>query len=391
MNNKKGLIRILDKRIRPTRVLGWKEPGALDEAVRLLKSGEAVAFPTETVYGLGAICENESALHKIFEAKGRPFDNPLIVHVDSVACARGLTSEWTDLAQALSDAFWPGPLTLVLGRAKGLNPVVSAGLETVALRMPAHPCALSLIAGAGPIAAPSANVSGRPSPTRAGDVTRDLNGRIPLILDGGPCARGLESTVLDITGEVPVILRPGHVSPEDIAAVAGSVHVSPGVLAPLPKGERAASPGMMHKHYAPKSRVCVYCGEEQAVREYMAREYAALKCSGRRPLLIGTAKWPGMDSRKSGDVEGLAREFYAILLDSEREYSDLLVQGVDRQGVGLALMNRALRASGFAVKQVNMETLRGECATNGENGMHGVHGQHLPEPDGRGASEKDAR
>ncbi|MFZ5974615.1 MAG: L-threonylcarbamoyladenylate synthase [Bacillota bacterium] len=336
-----------------TRIRGCKDPGALEEAVQLLKSGQVVAFPTETVYGLGALCETVPAVRKIFEVKGRPADNPLIVHVDGVDRARELVREWTPLAEALVRAFWPGPLTLVLERAPGLPSIISAGLPTVAMRMPAHPCALRLIALAGPIAAPSANASGRPSPTQAEHVYKDMKGRIPLILDGGPCEKGLESTVLDITGDVPVILRPGHVTPEDIAAIAGGVRLSPGVLSPLPEGVQAASPGLMHRHYAPQSRVCVYCGEEGAVRAHMAQEYAALQEAGFRPLLIGTAPWTACESRVVEDAQDFAKKFYAILLESEMDYTHLLVQGVDKHGVGLALMNRALRAAGFSVKYVD--------------------------------------
>jgi L-threonylcarbamoyladenylate synthase len=336
-----------------TSVRAWDEPGALEEAARLLRSGDVVAFPTETVYGLGALCSLESAVRRVFEVKGRPADNPLIVHVDGVPCARTLAREWTRVAQALAGAFWPGPLTLVLPRAPGLPPAVSAGLDTVALRMPAHPCALALVSRAGPVAAPSANLSGRPSPTRAEHVFADLGGRIPLILDGGPCEKGLESTVLDITGEVPVILRPGHVTAADIAAVAGDVSLSPGVLGPLPEGSKAVSPGVMHRHYAPLSRVTVFLGEEEAVRASMAEEYERLEEAGFRPLMVGIGAFLGYESRTAADMEALARDFYAILLESEKEYTHLLVQGVDGQGVGLALMNRALRAADFSVKVVD--------------------------------------
>jgi len=201
-----------------------------------------------------------------------------------------------------------------------------------------------------PIAAPSANLSGRPSPTKAEHVFADLNKKVPLILDGGPCEKGLESTVLDITGEVPVILRPGHVTAEDIADVAGDVRISPGVLGPLPEGAKAASPGVMHRHYAPRSSVTVFLGEEDAVRASIAKEYATLKKAGFRPLVVGIGAWPGYESRTAADAKELARDFYAILLESEKAYTHLLVQGVDMRDMGLALMNRALRAADFSVK-----------------------------------------
>ncbi len=334
-------------------MLKWDAAGALEEAVRRIRDGETVAFPTETVYGLGARYDSEPAVRRIFKAKGRPSDNPLIVHVDSIGAARALAGDWTPLADALAKMFWPGPLTLVVRRASAVPDAVTAGLNTVALRMPAHPCALGLIAGAGPIAAPSANRSGRPSPTRAGHVARDLDGRIPLVLDGGPCKKGLESTVLDVTGEVPVILRPGHVTPEAITAAAGGVRVSPGVMAPLPEGAIAASPGLLHRHYAPESRVVVYRGGEAAVHARMMQDYARLRAAGHRPLLVGTGEFRGMDAQRVRDADDFAARFYSILLDSERDRTHILLQGMDDRGVGLALMDRALRAAGFAVENVD--------------------------------------
>ena len=349
-----------------TSVLGWQEPGALETAVSLIRSGRLVAFPTETVYGLGARYDTPSAVQGIFSAKGRPADNPLIVHVDSVGVAKSLVCGWTWIADCLADAFWPGPLTLVLRRAPSVPDEVTAGLDTVALRMPAHPCALALISAAGPIAAPSANRSGRPSPTCVAHVFHDLNGRIPLVLDGGHCARGLESTVVDASGEIPAILRPGHVTAEDVERVAGAVRIAPGVLEPLPEGERAASPGLLHRHYAPQNRVLLFCGREEAVvHARMALVYRRLRAEGHRPLLVGTGLFPGLEARRVRDVQELAARFYGILLDSEREYTHLLVQGVGTEGVGLAVMNRALRSAGFSVENVDKLEETGEDGADG--------------------------
>ena len=228
---------------------------SIREGANLLRAGAIVAFPTETVYGLGADALNEAAVLSIFKAKERPCDNPLIVHVASAEDTNVLCYV-TDTAQQLMREFWPGPLTLLLKKKPIVPDIVTAGLDSVAVRMPNHPVANALIRISGmPIAAPSANRSGRPSPTTAQHVLIDLGGRIPMILDGGACAVGVESTVLDLTCSIPRVLRPGGITPEEIAGVLGNTVVDDSVMRPLYNGEAAPSPGMRHKHYAPKGQM----------------------------------------------------------------------------------------------------------------------------------------
>ncbi|MGX8705953.1 MAG: L-threonylcarbamoyladenylate synthase, partial [bacterium] len=224
-------------------------PESLERAGELIRAGELVAFPTETVYGLGANALDEDAVKSIFEAKGRPGDNPLIVHISAIEqLAPLIRVEPSDMARALMDACWPGPMTLIFPKSDAVPMAVTAGLDSVAIRFPAHPAARALIdAAQRPIAAPSANRSGRPSPTTAGHVMEDMDGHIPLILDGGPCAVGLESTVIDMTGDIPRILRPGGVTPERVAEICGGVRVDDAVLRPLKDGERPRSPGMKYR------------------------------------------------------------------------------------------------------------------------------------------------
>src|SRR5262249_19767115 len=229
------------------------DPAVIERAAELLRRGEVVAFPTETVYGLGANALDEAAVRRVFEAKGRPANNPLIVHVTHAEQAVGLTGDWPEAAAKLAARFWPGPLTLVLPRSPRVPDVVTAGGPTVAVRMPAHPVAFGLIRAAGvPLAAPSANRSGELSPTRAEHVLVSLGGRIPLILDGGPTTGGIESTVVDVTGTPVRLLRPGLVSVADLERIVGPLAVP----SPLDTSETALpSPGMLSRHYAPRTPV----------------------------------------------------------------------------------------------------------------------------------------
>ncbi|GGK25865.1 threonylcarbamoyl-AMP synthase [Caldalkalibacillus thermarum] len=233
----------------------------IQEAASWINRDEPVAFPTETVYGLGANALSDKAVQKIFAAKGRPADNPLIVHISCVDKLAGIVDKVPDKARILMEKFWPGPLTLVLPCGSQVSRIVTAGLDTVAVRMPAHPVALALIEACGkPLAAPSANRSGKPSPTRAEHVWHDLAGRIVGVLDGGETGIGLESTVVDVTGEVPVLLRPGGVTKGELEAVIGPVDVDPALkhsmeLAHSPQTFRPRSPGMKYKHYAPDGEV----------------------------------------------------------------------------------------------------------------------------------------
>ena len=234
---------------------------AIEEGASLIRNGELVAFPTETVYGLGANALDARAVDKIYEAKGRPGDNPLIVHIADFDDVKLLVKELAGTAEKLMEAFWPGPLTLILKKSSIVPDRTTGGLNTVAVRMPDNPIALALIRESKlPIAAPSANRSGRPSPTEARHVAEDLMGRIPMILDGGPCSVGVESTVLDITGEIPNILRPGGITPKMLERVLGRVNIDAAVLKPIEKGSRIKSPGMKYTHYAPKASVVIVKG-----------------------------------------------------------------------------------------------------------------------------------
>lgn len=235
---------------------------ALDRAAELLRNGELVAFPTETVYGLGANALDAAAVAKIFAAKGRPASNPLIVHVHDVEAARALTSAWPDTAQQLAENFWPGPLTLVLPRASHVPDITTAALDSVAIRIPAHPVARALLQTAGvPVAAPSANRSMELSPTRAEHVLRSLGDRVSMILDGGATNVGIESTVVDLTDTPPRVLRPGTLSLDELARVVPSI-----IYRPADKPKTLKAPGMMERHYAPRARVVLFQDVEQLQR-----------------------------------------------------------------------------------------------------------------------------
>lgn len=328
---------------------------ALELAAELLKKGQLVAFPTETVYGLGANALDANAVLGIFSAKGRPADNPLIVHVhdrkqlDNFCCV-------TPAACALMDAFWPGPLTLIMPRKPAVPDAVTAGLDTVAVRMPSHPAAAALLRTCDlPIAAPSANRSGRPSPTTAKHVLDDMDGRIPLILDGGSCDVGLESTVVDVTGEVPCILRPGGVTKAMLEAVVGEVTVAGSVLRPLRPDETALSPGMRYKHYAPTGQVTLVEGDEADVvaalallhhRAMEAGQTACVMCFSEHVSALADCQPHDIGSRD--DPSEVAHRLFDTLRRLDDEGMDAIFSEVmPPEGVGLAVMNRLGRAAGF--------------------------------------------
>ena len=244
---------------------------SIQKAAALLKKGEIVALPTETVYGIAADARNGAAVAKIFKAKGRPQDNPLIVHISDLSMLEGLVSEVPERAQLLAAAFWPGPLTIIMPRGDKVAAECCAGLDSVGIRMPSHPVARKVIQESGcPFAAPSANLSGSPSPTTAQDVLADMDGRLPMILDGGDCQVGVESTVLTIIGEHPVLLRPGHITLEQLEAALGEeVKISGAILEKLKEGEVARSPGMKYKHYAPKADITILHGSFEAYKAYV--------------------------------------------------------------------------------------------------------------------------
>lgn len=333
---------------------------AIARAAELLRAGQVVGFPTETVYGLGGDALNPHAAQRIFEAKGRPADNPLIVHISSLEQLRALIAdELPGAAQLLAQAFWPGPMTLILPRAPIIPDSVSAGLDTVGIRMPSHPVARALIAATGrPIAAPSANRSGRPSPTCAQDVLEDMDGRIPLIIDGGECEIGLESTVIALEHGVPRILRPGAITPEMIRDVLGEVEVDHTALSPLREGETARSPGMKYRHYAPRGKLILIDGEPLAVLGAMRERYAAETTRGHRvALLLPDSLAQGFDGLRVyrlGDTpQQASHRIFAALRQLDRDGVEIaFCQTFDTAGIGLALMNRLDRAAGFAIEHV---------------------------------------
>lgn len=327
---------------------------SLRKAAELLSRSEVVAFATETVYGLGGHALNEQAVLEIFRAKQRPADNPLIVHIYKKEQALELC-HWNNLADSLAAAFWPGPLTLLLPKKPLVPDLVTAGLSTVAIRLPSHPAARALLEACGfPIAAPSANRSGRPSPTTAMHVFEDLNGRIPLILDGGSCEVGLESTVLDISGETPVILRPGAVTAEQVAMVTGSCDVAPSVMRPLKPGESAPSPGMRHRHYAPKGRLTLFSGEAKAVAAAIKARYDA---SPNARILCMHEHLPLYESRLVSDLgedaaSAAHRLFYLLRAFDEQGIDEIFGETLPPSGLGLAVMNRLARAAAFNIVDV---------------------------------------
>ena len=333
---------------------------AIGRAAALIRSGQVVGFPTETVYGLGANALDGEAVSRIFEAKGRPGDNPLIVHIADIEQISPLIEgEPGPMALRMMAAFWPGPLTMIFPRSDRLANNVTAGLDTVGIRLPSHPVARALIRTSGvPIAAPSANRSGRPSPTRASHVYEDMAGRIPLILDGGSCTVGLESTVVDMTGDTPRVLRPGGVTPEMIRAVCGAGEVDPAVMRPLAAGETARSPGMKYRHYAPRADLTVFTGDaEDVIREICAR-YDAAAAAGKKALILALEehlpRYDGRDALSLGEGdEGMAETVFARLRECDQLGAEVVFcEGTRDRGLGLAVMNRLARAAAFHIERL---------------------------------------
>ena len=327
---------------------------SLAQAAKLLQAGRVVAFPTETVYGLGADALNPDAVRAIFAAKERPADNPLIVHVAQSAQLEGLCAV-TEAARRLMDAYWPGPLTLLLMKTDKVPAVTTAGLPSVAVRCPRHPVALALLRACGlPIAAPSANRSGRPSPTTAQHVLEDMQGRIPLILDGGACQVGVESTVVDMTGEVPCVLRPGAITPADIAAVVGDCRVASSVMRPLKEGEAAPSPGMRHRHDAPRAKMTVFLGADDAVADALCARYDQ---ADNAVILAHAHLLPRFGNRRAFSLGDTPQEGAHLLFQRLREMDELgcdliLAQGWEARDAALAVMNRMARAAAFDIVRV---------------------------------------
>ncbi|MDY3239963.1 MAG: L-threonylcarbamoyladenylate synthase [Anaerovoracaceae bacterium] len=340
-----------------TMILGT-EPSDIRAAAAIIRDGGLVAFPTETVYGLGADGMNGEAAAKIYEAKGRPSDNPMIVHISSKNDLKKLTDHITQDMKTLMDAFWPGPLTMVVPALPSVPRVTTGGLSTVAVRMPNHPVALALIEASGvPIAAPSANASGRPSPTTGMHVLDDLNGRIDAVIMGEPCRIGIESTVVDMTQDPPMILRPGKLTAEDLSRKLGKkVTLDPALLV-RPDIHRIGdslmetdtefhpkSPGMKYKHYAPKAEMIIFEGEAEKVRLAIAEAKLERAERGEK---VGIILYD--DSRP----EEAAHDFFAQLRAFDKSGVDVIfAAALKEDGVGFAVMNRMFKSAGYHTIQV---------------------------------------
>lgn len=336
---------------------------AIAQAASILKAGGLVAFPTETVYGLGADALNGEAVKAIFAAKGRPADNPLIVHVPTIEDAEPLC-HIDDRSRRVMERFCPGPLTLLMPKKPCIPAVTNAGLASVAVRIPSHPVAQQLLRACGvPVAAPSANTSGKPSPTAARHVYHDLCGKLPLILDGGDCQVGLESTVVDMTGPIPTVLRPGGVTPEMLLEVLGEVKVADSVLRPLQKGEKALSPGMMYKHYAPGGELWMVRGTPENVQKSCLRHYHQAVSEGRNARILAFEEHlPAYAGTKALSIGSLAQpetvghRLFALLRQMDDENADALYcEVLPAQGFGLAIMNRLCRAAAFRTIEADEE------------------------------------
>lgn len=332
----------------------------IEEAAAIIRSGGLVAFPTETVYGLGADALLPEGARRIYAAKGRPSDNPLIIHIADFGALERITKELPPEAEALAKAFWPGPLTMIFQKSEAVPYETTGGLDTVAVRMPSHPVALALIRESGGyIAAPSANTSGRPSPTLAEHVMRDLNGRIPMILDGGAVGIGLESTIIDLTEEIPMVLRPGYITREMLSEVIGEVRDDPG-FAGEDVNVHPKAPGMKYKHYAPKADLTLVSGETEQVIAEINRLCALMHEAGKRTGVICTDETNGRyladvirDIGSRRDEEAIARHLYAILRDFDTSEVDVIYSEMfSTPRMGQAIMNRLLKAAGHQVIEV---------------------------------------
>ncbi len=336
------------------------EEKLLERAAAIIRDGELVAFPTETVYGLGADGLNENAVKKIFEAKGRPQDNPLILHVDSVDMLEQLVMDIPPAARLCMESFWPGPLTILFKRRELVPDIITAGLDTVAIRMPSHPIALRLIALSGtPIAAPSANTSGKPSPTRAEHVFEDMEGKIPMLIDGGETGVGLESTVLDLTGEKPMILRPGGITLEDIRKILPNVVIDPA----LGSGEEKLvprSPGQKYRHYAPKAQMLLVSGENVRVVDEINRLAAEAELEGMKVgIMCCTENKENYFAHEIADMGSImdkatiAHRLFHMIREFDKAEVDLIIcEAVGEDEIGLAIMNRLMKAAGGKLVKV---------------------------------------
>ncbi len=351
-----------------TRMYSMSDPHTfktgIEMAAAFIRQGEVVAFPTETVYGLGADALSGQAVKRIFKAKGRPGDNPLIVHIDAIDELLTLTACVPHVAYRLIEAFWPGPLTIIFKKSARVPDIVTAGLSTVAVRMPDHAVARALIRESGvPIAAPSANRSGRPSPTTAYHVYEDMEGRIPLVLDDGAANVGLESTVLDLTDRSPLILRPGGVTLRMLREILPDVDIDPSILLPVEEGQRVKSPGMKYLHYAPNAPMIIFRGPLDKLPGYIQHRACIYLAQGKTVGILATEETK--QAYRDGVVlslgsrhtpAGLAFNLFARLRAFDTYKVDIiLAEAVDASDEGLAVMNRMARAAGFHIVDIERD------------------------------------
>jgi L-threonylcarbamoyladenylate synthase len=334
----------------------------LSEAADILRSGGLVAFPTETVYGLGANALEAEAAKKIYEAKGRPSDNPLIVHISKIMDMELLAKNIPEKAHQLAEVFWPGPLTIILQKQDCVPYGTTGGLDTVALRLPANPIARSLIAKAGVfVAAPSANISGKPSPTKAEHVIKDMSGKVNMILDGGKATLGLESTIVDLSGENPLILRPGCITKQMLENVIGQVEYDPAILDKNPnKDIIPKAPGMKYRHYAPEGSLSIYEGDMACVAEAINKQAIERINSGYSVGIIATDETKALyqygeiksiGSRK--EEATIAAGLYSVLREFDELHTEyIFTESFADNSLGQAIMNRLLKAAGYRVVKV---------------------------------------
>lgn len=329
----------------------------IEEAGNIIKNGGLVAFPTETVYGLGGDALNPSSSAKIYAAKGRPSDNPLIVHIADMESLYRIVKDVPEQAIKLAEAYWPGPLTMIFQKTEEVPLETTGGLQTVAVRMPNDPIALAFIkASGGYIAAPSANTSGKPSPTLAKHVAEDMNGKIEMILDGGAVGIGLESTIVDLTGKKPMILRPGYVTEAMIAEVLGEVAIDKTILDNHSKVAPKA-PGMKYRHYAPNGELVIVEGDTQKVVAYINDKLEQYQRKSAKTGVIATDETCALykadvikSAGKRADEAAIAHQLYAFLRDFDSEHVDyIFAESFATDGVGQAIMNRLLKAAGHKI------------------------------------------
>ena len=333
------------------------DEGLLHEPARIIREGGTVAFPTETVYGLGANALIKSAVDDIFKAKGRPNDNPLIVHISDADQVNELVSEIPENAKILMDKFWPGPLTIIMKKSDIVPENVTAGLDTVGIRFPENAVCRAFLRIAGvPVAAPSANTSGKPSPTMAEHVISDLDGKIDAVIDGGSCRFGLESTIVDVSGDVPMLLRPGSVTVEQLRSALGRVDIDPAVMSKPKPGLIAKAPGMKYKHYSPNAEVYAVLGDSDFVSDYINKEIMRFKAAGKRVgAMVYSETLPKIKNADilknlGGTKEGAAAELFFDLRDFDRLGADVVfAEGTSNEGVGLAVSNRLNKAAGYKI------------------------------------------